>query len=383
MSQSSDLKIRCQRDDLLAAIQAADAVVPTTSAKPILTNLQLDATNGRLEVIATDLQVGLRSVIKRVEIERPGQAVVQARQLAGILKESRSHTVNMELVSRDELSQLTITLGDGDYQIPAVVGETFPPVSFFPTDVPAVTVPAARFEEMIRQTSFAVDKDRTSAVLSGVFLGIGDGELVMAATDGKVLCEAVETGDAFKLPEPVQIIVPAVTVNHLHRILTSTRPEAVQIAVAARLVFARILLGAGGPALEVELTSRLVEGAFPPYRNALPARAVNAVGFDAGELASAVRRTALMTSSTSRGIILTLSHDQAVFSNLNFTNGSARIPLGCTYQGANLRLGINAQYLGEVLRVYKGARIDIEIAKGLIMREPGATYLIMPISLPN
>ena len=378
---TTELRIRCEREDLLAAIQAADAVVPTNSAKPILTNLQLDANAGRLEIIATDLQVGLRSIIAKVEIERPGQAVVQARQLTGILKESRSRVVAMTLERKDEQSQLTVSLADGDYQIPAVVGEQFPPVSFFPTDAAVVAVPAPRFEEMIRQTVFAVDRDRTSAVLSGLYLGVNDGEVVLAATDGKVLCEATDQGDAYRLPEPIAVIVPAVTIGHLQRILLATKPERVEIAFASKLIFFRIAPTGGG--LTVELTSRLVEGNFPPYRNALPAKTASNVSFDAGELASAVRRTALMTSNTSRGIVLTLNHDQAMLSNLNYTNGSARIPVSCTYQGGSLKLGINALYLGEVLKVYKSPRIEIEMAKGLIMREPGVTYLIMPISLPN
>lgn len=382
LTTTTALKIRCDRDDLLAAIQAADTVVPTNSAKPILTNLQLDATNDRLEIIATDMQVGLRSIIKKVEIDRTGQAVVLARQLAGILKESRSNTVTMELDHRDDQSQLKISLSDGDYQIPAVVGESFPAVSFFPTDVPAIPIKAARLEEMIRQTNFAVDRDRTSAVLSGLNLTVGDGEFVLAATDGKVLCEAVEKHADYKLSEPVQAIVPAATINHLHRILTATKPETVQVAFASKLIFIRISLSSAS-ALQVELTSRLVEGNFPPYRNALPGKSPSSVTFDTADLASAVRRTALMTSNTSRGIVLNLDRDQALLSNLNYTNGSARIPITCAYQGPAVKLGINAQYLGEVLKVYQAPKIEIEMSKGLIMREPGVTFLIMPIGLPS
>jgi DNA polymerase III sliding clamp (beta) subunit (PCNA family) len=55
----------------------------------------------------------------------------------------------------------------------------------------------------------------------------------------------------------------------------------------------------------------------------------------------------------------------------------------CNYQGSPLRLGVNAQYLSDVLKVYKGDFIGMELSRGLIMRESGATYLIMPISLPN
>jgi DNA polymerase-3 subunit beta len=377
------LHLRCDRQDLLAAIQAADAVVPSNSTKPILTNLLFDAKTDQLEIIATDLQVGLRSVVQRVQIDHPGQAVVQARQLAGILRESTSASVSLRLEQKADTSQLLIELADGDYQVPAVVGETFPPVQAFPHDVPKVTIRGPRFEEMIRQTVFGMDRDRTSAVLSGIFLSIGNGEVVMAATDGKILCESVEKHEQFRLAptgEPVQSVIPAVTINHLQRILGTVPPEQVELAFAGKLLFVRLKTTIG---LNVELTSRLVEGNFPTYRNALPMNAPSSVVFKSSDLASAVRRVALMTSQTSRGIIITLDKDQSVFSNLNYTNGSARIPVRCTYQGSTIRLGVNAQYLSDVLKVYKGDNIGIELSRGLIMREPGATYLIMPISLPN
>ena len=375
----SALHLHCERDHLLAAIQAADAVVPSNTTKPILTNLLLDAKPGLLEVVATDNQVGLRCSVKSVDVAGAGQVIVQARQLAIILKESSSRTVTLTLDSRADAHQLHIVLGDGDYQVPAIINETFPAVSFFPTDARVVPIGGARFGEMIRQTVFAMDKDRTSAVLSGLLLAVGNGELVMAATDGKVLCEATEKSEDFA-GEPLSAVVPAITISHLQRILGTTHPDKIELAFAGKLVFLRLVMNSG---LRVELTSRLVDGAFPPYRNALPASTPSSVVFAKAELASAVRRAALMTNQTSRGIVLALDHDQAVFTNLNYTNGSARIPVTCSYGGSPLRQGINSQYLADVLKVYKSERIAIELSRGLIMREPGVTFLIMPISLPT
>ena len=108
------LHLRCDRQDLLAAIQAADAVVPSNSTKPILTNLLFDAKSDQLEIIATDLQVGLRSVVQRVQVESPGQAVVQAHQLASILRESSSPSVSLRLEHKGDTSQLVIGLGGGE-----------------------------------------------------------------------------------------------------------------------------------------------------------------------------------------------------------------------------------------------------------------------------
>ena len=387
-STETALKVRCEREDLLAALQAADAVVPANSAKPILSNLQLDARDGAMEIVATDLQVGLRAVLRRLEVSQPGQVVVPARQLVSILKESRSPTVLLALDTADGRSEVVVELADGDYRIPAVLGESFPPVSTFPDEGGRITLAGDTLEGMVKRTAFAVDRDRTSAVLSGVYLKVSDGEFVLAATDGKVLAESVSK--AVEATEAVEAIVPAATINHLSRILGSARPEQVEIAVAGKLIFVRVVVGsgeAGGAGnIQVELTSRLVEGSYPAYRNALPANAQAEVTFKTSELSSAVRRTALMTSSASRGIVVELSASEAVLSNLNNASGTARIPVSCEYNGAGERLGLNAQYVGEVLKACDGEQVTIALngpGKGLIIREAAVTFLIMPITLPN
>lgn len=375
-----NLSLHCDRQHLLAAIQAADAVVPANSTKPILTNLLLDAQAAHLEVVATDLQVSLRCVVRRVEVRYPGQAVVSSRQMAAIIKESSSTTVSLALISKGEQSVLHVELADGEYDIPAVIGESLPPVSSFPQDVPVISIAGGRFEEMLRQTCFAMDRDRTSAVLSGLLLMVGHGELVTAATDGKVLSEAVEKTPAFAVPETIQAVLPSGVVGHLQRIIAGAKPAGIDLAFAGRTVFARLAVEDG---LQAELSGRLVEGTFPSYRPALSGSPNGTVSFATAELASAVRRAALMTNQTSRGIVLTLDPGRAIFSNLNYTNGTVRIPVTCDYHGPSLKLGLNAQYLSDVLRVYRGERIAIEISRGLVMREEGVSFLIMPISLPS
>jgi DNA polymerase III sliding clamp (beta) subunit (PCNA family) len=229
-----------------------------------------------------------------------------------------------------------------------------------------------------------MDKERTSPTLSGLSLTMGNGELVLAATDGKVLSETVEKGETFHLPngECLAVVLPAVAVNHLGRILSSAAAahEKVEIAFAGKLAFLRMAIADG---LSVEFTTRLVDGTFPAYRAALTNTTGQvAITFHTAQLASAVRRVALMTQQASRAIVMSLDRDQAVFSNMNYTNGSARIPVTCQYSGAPAKFGLNSQYMSDILKVYSGEHIGIEVSRGLIMREPGVTYLVMPISLP-
>jgi DNA polymerase-3 subunit beta len=378
------LQIRADRERLLAAVAAADAVVPTTSTKPIQTHLLLEARDGMVEVTASDSQVGMRAVVTGIEITQPGSVVVQSRQLAMILKESSSPAVDLQVVPSGDSVQLAIRLSDGDYTLPLIIGETLPPVTFFPVDAKAISIAGKRFEHMLRQTAFAMDKDRSSPVLSGLLVAITRGEMWLAATDGKVLAEAIEKEDAFVPPEgdTYQAVLPYGTVMHLVRILGSGQPDRVQVAfnTASKLVFVRLRLAGD---LTVDLTSRLVEGSFPAYRMAISGSATSVVTFDTPVLASAVRRVSLMITAANRAVVLRLEKDRAVLENLPGVGGNARIPLACQYAGNPVRLGINAAYLHDVLRIYGGERLAVELGRGLIMREPGATYLVMPISLPS
>lgn len=383
MENSPSLHLSGPREHILAAVQAADAVVPSSASKPIASYLQLEARDGSLVVNATDLQVGLRAIASQVAVQSPGQVVVQSRQLAMILRESSSREVSLRMERKGDQAHLSIIFDDGDYQVPAVLNEHLPPVSEFPADAGVIPVPGARFEEMMTQTAFAMEKDRSSAVLAGLLMVIGKGELTFAGTDGKVLGEAVEKGKDYVWnrdgADSHQTVLPALTVSHLQRLVGALKPDRVDIAFVSKLAFVRLRAPGG---LSVEVTSRTVEGSYPPYAAALRRSAdVATITFDTKALAGAIRRVAMMIQTTTKAIVLELDRDKAVFSNLNFTNGSARITVPCQYSGAPTRIGLNGQYMGEVLRVYRAEKLTLEMSKGLLMREPGATYLVMPISL--
>ncbi|MFW5829050.1 MAG: DNA polymerase III subunit beta [Planctomycetota bacterium] len=384
-----NLDVRCQREEFLTALQAADGVVPNNNIKKILSNLQLTAEPDRMVISATDAQVGLRAILRRVQVDQPGSVLVPAKQLVGILKESRSPDVHLVLQRGDSSTQLSCRLSDGRYQLPVVASEEFPTISLFPEQAPTIPIEAETLERMIRRTIFAVDKDRSSAVLSGVYMAVQDGEFLMTATDGKVLSEARNSDERYASLAENSIVVPALTVNQLSRLLNLHAVGDVAIAVERRLIFIRAVLAGSSNAdsgIQVELNSRLVEGVFPSYRNAIPTQAESAVIFESAVLASAVRRTALMTSSANRGIVMALEPERAVLSNFSHSSGTAEIPIACEYAGTPQRLGLNAGYLQEVLKVYSREDVAIELngpGRGMIMRDDDVTFLVMPITLPS
>ncbi len=377
--------IRCQRKDLLNAVQAADAVAPHNSTKPILSNLHLTAGDEGLEIVATDLQIGLRAVILRQELIDPGSLIISSHQLFNILKESSSDTVNLRLADDGDNQQIVIDLDDGAYMLPMMIGEVFPEVTTFPSDGQRVTVNADRLTTAIRKTSFGIDKERSSAVLAGEMFRIEGDQLVVCATDGKVLGEF--TDGSVKASGKFDIIMPAQTIAQLERLLGSGATGEVELASARELLFVRMAVqDAGGGAIKVELTGRLIEGSFPPYRSALEKEPQQRVTFDVAQLQSAVRRSALMTSSASRGIVADIGTTSARFSNLNHTAGCANIEIPVENDGEPIRLGLNANYVSSVLRAYEQEKVTIELNghnRGMVMRDTDTVYLVMPISLPS
>ena len=387
---STGFHLRCQRAELVQSLAAADAVVPSSSAKPILTNLLLVAHSDHLEIAATDLQVGLRSILSSVEVLIPGQVVVPARKLVAVLKESRSTSVELNIEENGDTIQLIINLADGSYRIPTVVGEVFPQVTAYPTEGTVVKMPGDKFSQMIKKTLFAVDRERTSAVLSGVYLSVTADAVLFAATDGKVLAEfehniSTQVTEA----EGLQTIVPANTMFHLQRVVDASGGGSVELALVGKLIFIRMYITSESSEqdlIAVELTSRCIDGTYPSYRNALPSQSSQTVTFQREELSSAVRRTALMTSLASPGIVLSFDRGEAELNNLFNNSGSAKIPLHCRYDGEAQKFGLNASYVSNVLKVLTVKEVIFELhgpGRGIITRDDESVFLIMPISIPN
>ncbi len=389
-NSSTTLHIRCDREDLLASLQVAATVVPSNSARPILTNILFRASDDHIEILATDSQIGLRIVIRRLEALQPGEAIVPVKQLLSILKESSSNHVELQVNhSAEGRSLLHIILHDGRYTIGTVIGDTFPEISPFPDhSEQRVVIPGGECERMIRKTAFAMDKDRSSVVLSGLFFMVEEGACVMTGTDGKVLSEAILDCNQFQ--DSFHAVLPPSTVQHLQRILQQDGSGDVELMIDRKVVFIRTTIknndrdGIGS--IQIEITSRLVEGVYPSYRNVLPRDPNATITFDREALLSAVRRTALMVDGTTKGVVIDAHDDRAILRNMVVTGGNAEIPVACTVTGETRRIGLNANNLLNILRIYERDTVSIELnrdGKGMILREPGMTYLIMPISPPK
>ena len=90
------MKIVTNREKFLAAFQIAAGIAPSRSPKEVLNNVKIDATDGRVVLMATDLEAGIRLVVEDVQIIVPGRALLNVQRVGNILREASDETLSLE-----------------------------------------------------------------------------------------------------------------------------------------------------------------------------------------------------------------------------------------------------------------------------------------------
>jgi DNA polymerase-3 subunit beta len=367
------MRFRCDREELLSAVQAVSGVVASKGVHPVYESVEIIAGADSLTLIATDLEIGMKLRVgpgERVKVERPGTAVVPAQRLAAIVRELPKGEVVFTWNADNRES--TIEAGRGRFKLQGQSPEDFPEVPEV-DDANCVSVPAASLREMIRRTQFAAAKERMRFALNGVLVKV-EGEVVeLVATDGRRL--ARDSGSCVN-PSSVALtaIVPTKGLLQVDRVLEAG-DEVVRIAVGNNHFCARTS--------RVTLVSRLVEGSFPNYRDVIPQNCKQRAVIDRNAFIAALRRASLVTSRDAQSVRLQF-HPEGLTVSARSPEGSAEETLAVDFAGAGDVLGYNPEFLLDALNVLKGESVPFEwegkTAPGKLT-EGSYTYVVMPVSL--
>ena len=279
------MNLTIAKDQLLAGLQSVQNIVSTRTTLPILSNVLLHAEGSRLELTATDLDVTITSSVEAT-IKKGGATTVPVKKLFGIARELASSEIDLEV---DDKNFCSIRSGSSFFKIRGLGPEEFPPLPKF-TDDKKVALPQEKIRGMLKKTYFAVSNDESRYVLNGIFFSLKEHKLTMVATDGRRLALVDEEVD---LPANSQgeFIVPAKAVNELVRLLQDKGDVEInfsenQAAFALKDEKAGLTL----------VTTKLIEGNYPNYRQVIPGEAKERVSFGREELMHAFKRAEIMTS---------------------------------------------------------------------------------------
>jgi len=361
------MKLKCEREKFLQALQTVQNVVSSRSTLPILSNVLLEAGDDELILTTTDLEVGMRKRLD-AKVGKKGALTLPAKRLLSILRELPVKEVVMEAVDQREV---LIKYDSSYFKVMGLPKDDFPPLPDFRKNR-SLKTPQRPFSELIRKTHFAISTDESRYVLNGLYLVFAKGKITGVATDGRrlALCEVeANVPDGFDKG----IIVPTKAVNELARILTGEGD--VEIFVGEN----QAAFGSDGCAL----VTRLIEGHFPNYQQVIPPKIEYKLLLDREEFLSAAKRAALLTSEQSNSVKMALQKNRLVMSSNTPDVGEAREELVISYAGEEFSIAFNPQYLIDALKSLDEKEIALELIDGLnpgVLRSGNAfLYVIMPI----
>ncbi|MDQ6750930.1 MAG: DNA polymerase III subunit beta [Actinomycetota bacterium] len=367
------MKLSVSRDALVAQLQAVARVASTHSAVQALGGVQLETTDERAELRATDLEVALR-VPLQAQIDRAGLAVLPARLLLDVVRALPAGDVSLELRSAEQ--DMEITAAGATFHIRTLRSEDFPPLPD-PDSAAMVSVPAEAFVSTISIVARAASRDETRPVLTGILVSASGQELRMVATDSYRL-SVKETGLENALEGTFEANVPARALQELARIAQQAGGDDLLVGVGENQVIFQV----GGAVL----SSRLIDGQFPNYRQLLPEAFEHELTLAAAEFQEVVRRISLLAQKNAP-LRLAFSEGELTVSAQTPDVGEAREAMPVPFSGEPLEIGFNPEFLRAGLESVESGDVLLKLISplrpGLIEAADGSGfhYLIMPIRL--
>jgi DNA polymerase-3 subunit beta len=363
------LKVACPRDELTRALGIVSRGVSTRTTVQILAGILLHASDGKLELAATDMELSLRTSLE-AQVETEGSVVVPGRLLLELTRLLPDPEVAIE--HKLEEAAVEIHSGAASYRLHTYNAEDFP-------RLPEATA-AERHEvdpptllETVARVGRSASRDESRPVLTGVLMRFEPGKLVMAATDSYRL-SVKETPVAGTLPE-LEAIVPARALGELARIAQASKH--IELGVHEnQVVFST------GDAL---LTTRRIDGQFPNYNQLVPETFEHELALPREELLDVVRRVSVMAQRNSP-LRLRFADGELTVSAQTQDVGEGRESLPVSFAGEPLEIGFNAEFLRDGIESVAGEQLRMKLISPLrpaVLQGEADDflYLIMPIRL--
>jgi DNA polymerase III subunit beta len=367
------MKISLSSAELLTQLQTATRVASTRSAVQALSGVMISAQDGHTELLATDMEVGLRMPLQ-AEVSRPGAAVLPARLLLDVARSLSADQLTMELRAAEQ--DVELICGATTFHLRTLRAEDFPTLPE-PSSDSRVELPAQAFVETVSRVARSASRDETRPVLTGILISAAGQELRMVATDSYRL-SVKETALAAPLVGTLEANVPARALLELARIEQQTGADTVAVSVGQNQAIFE--LG------EIVLSSRLIDGQFPNYRQLLPESVDHELRLSSAELTDVVRRISLLAQKNAP-LRLSFSEGSLSVSAQTPDVGEASEAIPVPYHGELFEIGFNPEFLRDGLEAIDTDELLLKLISPLrpgLIESPDTgdfVYLIMPIRL--
>ncbi len=372
------MKLTIERGALLKALGHIQSVVERRNTIPILANVLLEASKGKLAMTATDMDLAIVETAA-AEIAKPGTITVQAHTLYDIVRKLPDGSqVGLDGGDDGKSGQVNLRAGRSTFTLASLPAEDFPKMTGgeLPNNF---ELAAGDLRGLIDRTRFAISTEETRYYLNGIYMHATQSNglkvLRAVATDGHRLArvEMPLPSGAENIPG---VILPRKAVMELRKLLDETQGAITMALSDTRVRFAFD---------DVVLTSKLIDGTFPDYERVIPSNNDKVMEVECKPFAEAVDRVATISTEKSRAIKMALGKGQLTLTATSPDAGSATEELEARYSSSPIEIGFNARYLLDIAQQIEGegARFSMsDAASPTVVQDtadPSALYVLMPM----
>jgi DNA polymerase-3 subunit beta len=358
------MKLKIKKDEILKGLQRIQGVVDKKNTMPILSNMLLVADGKGIEIIATDLEIGLRGRYA-ADVEKPGAVTVSAKKMFEIVRELPEEDVQIRV---EEGNWVKIVSGHSQFKLVGLPKEEYPSMPDV-AEEGMITMDGVTLRDMIKKTLYAAGENDARYVLNGLYVHLspakGGLNIRMVGTDGHRLSMIDRIVEATHKEESV--IVPKKAMIELRRLLEEDSPqEGFQIGFSKN----HALFKRDG----LVMVSKLIDGNYPNYQQVLPTQNTKKVAVSKDIFTHAVKRVSILSKEKTNAVKLQLEKNKLLLSTNNPEVGEANEELSIDYTGESISIGFNSRYLMDVLTAMDRDTITLELNDSLspcLVKEEG------------
>jgi DNA polymerase-3 subunit beta len=378
----NDMELVVRKTDLLRELQLFQGIVERKNTIPILANVLIEADGDKVKLLATDLEVGLRSTCAAA-VAKSGSLTLPAKKLYEIIKALPETDIRIQ----EDKNGVKVAADRFDSRMQTLPREDFPTLPDG-TGVYSASLPRDVLKHMVSKTQFAITGEDTRYFLNGALFILRPDSMSLVSTDGHRLALITVPRDTTKIKaagkdkekaaEEVRVILPRKTLMELGRLLAEGEGD-IQYERGENHLFFEI----GGRLL----ISRMIDGQFPAFERVIPNGNDKRIDFDRDRLTSAVKRVALLSNERSRAVKFQIDKGKVEIASSSPEFGEAKEVLMVEYAGTPVTICFNAQYVLDFLGVVETDSVGLEFKDEMsqaVMKPIGAegydyTYVIMPM----
>lgn len=359
------------QQDLMPTLSSVSRSVGIRSQLPVLGNLLIQATQGKIILSATNLEIGVVKSIK-AEITEEGEITVPAKTLVDVIANLAGEKINI----------------GGDGEIIEITTETFSSSlnGISATEFPNIplsgkqtsTINPQLLAKVLPEVTFSAAVDEGRPILTGILTEVKDKKLQLVATDGYRLAHlSVEVEDEASF----KALVPRHTFEEVMRLIGEDEADKIQIAISEDQN--QIVFSFGN----TQISSRLIEGQFPAWEKIIPTEIKTRVIVDRTELLKAVKLASVFARGEANIVRLQTTKSKLILTSETKELGSQKKEVEAKIEGDETQISFNTKYLVDGLVAFSSSQVMVELSGSLSaaiikpIGEDGLEYIVMPVNL--